>query len=126
MASVVVITGHSWVKGLAENERKNKTAPNRSFDINLHRVRYVYKLPGTRLLARTDHVMGDLTRFYQAVGTRDLVVITLGTNDLAQDPGRWKQWADSAIQIGRQLAMTQDVRQYLFVPVFPRFRKKGL
>ncbi len=80
-------------------ERSNQLAPNGSFDRRLHEVRYVSRMPSTLLLTRTDHIMGNLGTFYQMVGTVDLVVIIMGTNDLAYQPSLWKQWADATVQI---------------------------
>ncbi len=106
MAKIVVVTGHSWARNLADSERSNQIAPNGGFDRRLHEIRYISRMPGTMLLARTDHIMGDLGVFYQTIGVVELVVVILGTNNLAFEPSLWKQWADAKVQIGRQLSIT--------------------
>ncbi len=58
----------------------------------------------------------------EAVGTVDLAVVLMGSNDIVQEPDRIDELTDEACLIGRQLIKARGVLKVAFVEDFHQLK----
>ncbi len=97
MLKIIVIIGHSWARRLLDAELYWQVPSNGGFDPTMHVARYMTCLPGVPVLPLSRDWMDNVGVLGEAVSVADLVVILLGTNDIAQQTDRNRKWADEAI-----------------------------
>ncbi len=121
----VVIVGHSFVKGIIQAERTRIILPNGAFTRRLHINRYLICLPPDVQVYLVKDLLGNISALSREIGTADLVVFVMGSNDLVSDPHGLDKNLEDLLKVGIMLVANRTTKYVAFVEVFSRLGPGG-
>ncbi len=118
--------GHSWARRLELYELNGSLVPNLGLDPGGHSITYIHAVNGQNLYTVDDFDLNNIYSIKELIGKKaHLVIIILGTNDIASHPMDVAMKVNSLYNIGGIVTTNQGARMVSFVEVFPRFGPQG-
>ncbi len=126
----VVYVGHSFVRGMLDAERSRVILANGGFNRNQHTARYITCLPPDVQIYLAKDLLNNIPALTREIGSADLVVFVMGTNDLVSKPLDLDTHLEDMLKVGIMLVANRTTRYVAYVDGFSRlmtngFRKKA-
>ncbi len=121
----VVMIGHSFVKGMIQAAKEKVIHQNGGFTRSLHQNRYVTCLPPDVQIYMVCDCLNNMPALIREIGSADLAVIVLGTNDIVSDPLGLDKLLEGLLKIGIMLVASKTVRYIAYVEMFHCFGPNG-
>ncbi len=120
----IVILGHSFARRLEEHMATGSVPTNCNMDSSRHIVSIVHRVRQQNVRLIDDFDFNLLSSLVDDIRPTDLIVMMMGTNDLASSPGRIEEHVENLLSMADILSFT-CAKRVAIMEVFPRFGPSG-